>query len=202
MRVYLHNTHLNYASQVTQCLVGLKTSQKDSKYTHVHWESSDRSVQILDQEVSNLEAARTTEEGSTKGGVTPEMVCSSTLPQAPAVGSSQREDAGLDGTFLHRKQFLSPYTLAMSIPSHLQPRFHMVFQFLSSLRETASIKRHYCWCDHQWLLLKIHAEMCAVHREAELKYPSLLPSLPSSTCNRKSRNLSTTISCQKAIYIP
>lgn len=107
MRVYLHNTHLNYASQVTQCLVGLKTSQKDSKYTHVHWESSDRSVQILDQEVSNLEAARTTEEGSTKGGVTPEMVCSSTLPQAPAVGSSQREDAGLDGTFLHRKQFLS-----------------------------------------------------------------------------------------------
>lgn len=95
-----------------------------------------------------------------------------------------------------------PYTLATSIPSHLQPRFHVVFQFLSSLRETASIKRHYCWCNHQWLLLKIHAEMCAVHREAELKYPSLLPSLPSSTCNRKSRNLSTTISCQKAIYIP
>lgn len=64
---------------------------KDNEPMHegrVHWDSSDRMVQIFDQEVSNPEIAEHMEEECNKGGVTPKMASSSIVLQAPAVGSS------------------------------------------------------------------------------------------------------------------
>lgn len=143
------------------------------------------------------------EEGCNKGGVTPEMASSSILPQAPVIGSYQRKDAGLDGTSPHRKQLFCSlltchrYPLLLSAP------------FPCSAPVSGLLKRD---CKHQGTLLLMRSSMtaagnpcrnmCCAQGSRQQQYPALLPSLPSSTCNWNSRNLSPTVSCQKDISIP
>lgn len=111
----------------------------------LHWESADRTVSIPDQEVANLEGSRTMEEGCINRRVTPEMVCSPAVLQVPAYWllSDRKRQHGWN--FFKQKAALnSLHTCHQPSISHLQLFLHMVFHFLSSLRGTANIKRHYC----------------------------------------------------------
>lgn len=170
---------------------------------HICWESSDRTSWILDQKVPNPEAAGDVEEGRNKAGVTPVMASSFIRLQASAPGSYRRRAAGLDGTPPCREHLFCSvltsrwYSLLLSAP------------FRCNAPDTGLLKRD---CKHQGTLLLIRSpitaagnpcrNMCCAQGSRQQQDPALLPSLPSSTRNWNSRNLSPMISCQKAIFLP
>lgn len=168
---------------------------------HVYWESLDRTAWVLDWEVSNSETARDMEEGCDKGGVTPEMASYSILLQAPAAGSYQRKDAGLDGTSPPREQLFCSL-----LTCHWYPLL-LLAPFPCSAPVPDLLKRD---CKHQETLLLMRSSMtaagnpcrnmCCAQGSRQQQYPALLPSLPSSTCNWNSRNPSPTTSYLRRIF--
>lgn len=119
------------------------------------------------------------------------------------VGSHQRKDAGLDRTSPSREQiFCSLFTCHWYalLFSDLSPHNAPVPGLLKRVRK------------HRGTLLLMRSSMaaagnpcrhmCCAQRSREQQHPALLPSLPSSTCNWNSRNLSPTVLHQKGISIP